>query len=383
MTGMIKYFLVFFISTIFAYISEINYKTNKKKIATIFSLIAIFIPCLMAGLRASGVGTDTKVYINGVFIYIVNHVSTISDLLVYINQGTIEPLYMLFNFLISKISSNLCVLYFALEVLIILPAYFGCKKLGKRFNVSSSLCYLIFLILFFNKSLNMCRQAIAMSICFYSLDYVFDKKLLKYITCMIVAFLFHRSTIIFLPVYFIYKIINNGSKKDNTIIFLSVLILLFSVLVFKNIVEIMISIGALSEKYKSYIYVRSENHNIKFIEIFSEFIVLCLSILSSKKLIKISNDNKLIIYCTILSFIMFLFGFNAAYSQRISYYYSLFLIPMLPQISMLFHGEGAKKLINIVLIIMLCVYSTLYYGKYTFDQTVPYRIDKSETKSNY
>ena len=81
-----------------------------------------------------------------------------------------------------------------------------------------------------------------------------------------------------------------------------------------------------------------------------------------------------------LSFVTFLFDFNSSYIQRISYYFSFAVIILIPQYVYSFKKSKDKILSIILTVIILCGYPYLYYKKYQFDQTIPYRIDISNNK---
>ena len=66
--------------------------------------------------------------------------------------------------------------------------------------------FLLFSMSFFFQSLNIVRQMVGCAICLYSIKYIEEKKIIKYVTCMVLAFGFHSTSIIFIPVYFLFKI---------------------------------------------------------------------------------------------------------------------------------------------------------------------------------
>lgn len=375
---MLIYFLIFILCFLCSYVAE---KSNEKRKAFfyIFSIMAIFIPSFIAGIRASGVGTDTKVYVDWVFRS--NVFSKSFDVCInFIKMYGVEPLYCVVNFIVSRFTSNLSAIYFTIEFLILFFSFFGIRRISKRMNISSSFCYFIFLCLFFNKSLNLCRQFLAMSICLYSVEYIFTRNLKKYLLCMLIGIGFHNSVVLFFPLYFLYSI--TQSKSDTSFLFRVGIIctLLISVLFFKPLVELLVSYGVISNKYLNYVYLFGSSSNIKAIEFFSQLFILILCVFNEKKLVMKNQYNKFFIYLILLSFITFLFGFNAQFSQRISYYYSMFIIFIIPQIVNLYNNKKSRFIVMSFTLLLLFSYSYLYYAKYEFDQTVPYKIDVSSNK---
>jgi hypothetical protein len=56
--------------------------------------------------------------------------------------------------------------------------------------------------------LGMNRQYIALAACIFSFQFIFNKKIIPFILCIAIAFLFHKSSLMFLPVYFLHKVIS-------------------------------------------------------------------------------------------------------------------------------------------------------------------------------
>ena len=162
---MFVYFFVFFITFIFAYLAEKFYSKNNKFLFYVFSALAVLLPSLMASFRASGVGTDTQIYIDRIFHYMVNS-KNINDFVYYKSLSDVEILYFIFNFVVSRFSSSLNAIYFSCSLFVNLLFYSTFFYYYKKQKISLSFSYILFLIFFFNKSLNMNRQMMGMAICF-------------------------------------------------------------------------------------------------------------------------------------------------------------------------------------------------------------------------
>ena len=369
---MLAYFLVFLISFVFAYIAEKHEK--RKMVFIIFSACAILLPSFLAGFRQSGVGTDTTVYIDSIFRYCANTNSLSSVLNVIQDSGT-EPLYWLINYVVSRFSRNLSTIYFVLEFIFVFFSYLGCRKISKKLNIKYSFCYLILMLLFFNKSLNMCRQSLAMSICLFSLPYILDKKMIKFLMCMFLAFLFHKSAILFIPLYFINCIVMSKNKISILPKIGVILAVVLIVFLYKYAIVGLVDLNLLDSKYLNYVYRYGDDSNIKAIEIIFQTTLLFIGLLFSKSFIKRSQYNNFFVYLSVLAFSTFLIGYNARYAQRISYYYSFCLVFLIGQLPYFVQKAKEKILVFAFIITALMVYGQLYYGKYDFDHTCPYRME--------
>lgn len=85
--------------------------------------------------------------------------------------------------------------------------------------------------------MNGIRQVIAFCIFTFSLRYIVRKQILKYIICIIVAFLFHKSAVIVLPLFFIWL------KRDyifHTITIQLILLVCFFLFVFINPLQVLL-----------------------------------------------------------------------------------------------------------------------------------------------
>lgn len=80
--------------------------------------------------------------------------------------------------------------------------YSATRKWSK--NVAISLIVLLAFGVIFS-STNLVRQSIAFAICTLTLGYIRDRRLFMFLLTMGIAFLFHRSALLFLPAYFITR----------------------------------------------------------------------------------------------------------------------------------------------------------------------------------
>ena len=97
---------------------------------------------------------------------------------------------------------------------------------------------------------NIVRQGISMGIFYYSLNYAIEKKIIKYITCVLIAVLFHTSSIILIPYYFLVRFFIN--RKINTF-FGGALLLIFFLLYISGfsglLLDLLISKSTILQKF--------------------------------------------------------------------------------------------------------------------------------------
>src|SRR5690606_24008100 len=81
----------------------------------------------------------------------------------------------------------------------------------------SALCFVGF-PMFFLESLNIVRQFVAISIIFYSITYIHEKKFTKFLTCVLLACMFHVTAFVAVIMYAVNLPFVN--RKFNLMIFL-------------------------------------------------------------------------------------------------------------------------------------------------------------------
>lgn len=192
LTSSVVYILFSLLMGVLGFISS-NCTFRRRRIEfcpEIMFLILLF--CFFCGVRYN-VGVDYLAYLNN-YIYFQNVGMDFLDK---------EPL---FEFITRVMAGNGLhfSLYFAF--LAFLQIYFVIKSFEKEKEILRYLPLLIILGTSFLYWMNAIRHMIAASIFLYSLRYVKSKSLFSYLICISVAFLFHKSSIILLPFYFILRV---------------------------------------------------------------------------------------------------------------------------------------------------------------------------------
>ena len=143
--------------------------------------------------------------------------------------------------LLSLISSNNNVLLFV-SGLIIIYSYFNLIK--KHSQIVWFSIFLFVTIVFYN-SLFVLRQNLSAAILLYSIPYIIDRKIIKFSFVLLIAFLFHKTALIFFILYFIYPIELN--RKNILLIIISSIIFSFS---FIKAIEIITTVLTGFEVYR-------------------------------------------------------------------------------------------------------------------------------------
>ena len=201
---MFIYLLVFGLAAFFAYLAQ-KFE-NKKVLVILFSIIAILIPSVLAGVRDSNIGTDLEVYGKPFF----NRAVLSDSFEEYSNICETELGYRIINYIVSRFSDNINIFLFVLEFIIIGIVYLAFYQRRKEIPVwLGLLCYLF---LFYSRFLNLLRQGIAVSIIIYSYKYLEKNELKKFLLAILIATMFHTTAIFAITLIFIKIILN--LRKD-------------------------------------------------------------------------------------------------------------------------------------------------------------------------
>lgn len=127
--------------------------------------------------------------------------------------------YCLYNKVISIISESSQMITIANSLLIM-------TLLGKLIKDHSPYVFLsvwLYMTLgIYQTQMNMARNAIAILICYLGCKYIEEHNIIKFLTCITIATLFHSSSVLFIPVYWFVTKNELTGKKIADILLLSV-----------------------------------------------------------------------------------------------------------------------------------------------------------------
>lgn len=374
------YIVSFCLSIIFL---NIGLKQENKKIKFIFEMIGLLIPCILAGMRSINIGTDTKGYPFKLYSYVGEGYS-FSELVAFSDLWylSVDYLYLLITYFFGHFHFSFQMYLFILECLMIFPYYYALKN-GLKEKNSILIGMLLFYLTFYNLSLNMIRQSIAISFVMLSFSILKNKDLIKttkkrYFISMlvlIIGYLFHDTALIILPFYLMYlffqskKIGKNQKQMASIFIVFSFLLLLF---LHKPLLHL-ISVLGLYNKIDFYINSFTD-FNIDFTGTILNILIIFF-IVHEKKEIRVTNDEYLfaltISFCNLL---MSFLGTFIKYSHRISYY--LFFMLLSCYIPLAFKTnknlDNRTKYLRILIILVFFIDWIIVIYTKNANETIPY-----------
>lgn len=357
---MIPYLVVTLIVYLVALYVEKNYKDKRMIVPCLFIII---LTSIFAGVRNNIIGTDVNVYI----VPIVKAMPKYGLIKTY-HSTNIEIGFLVFAWLVSKISSLVPVFLFLIQVVIttlVVKFAFDNKE-----KMSFSNVILFYMTFFFPLSLNFIRQSIALAICLYSSKFIYTKNWKMFLVCVVIAIQFHFSAIAFSLIYINYWFVNNDKKYAFINKYIVVGLLLLFMIFFKEIITVGIGWGVFPSKYYNYVdkyYLDKIDIQYKlyfFKLIYAIFAVIYASRIEDKRIKK--NTISLIIY----DMTIYMVGFKIMYAERVSYYFSLLAYIYAFSWN---NNERLEKIDKIAIKAMLILYFLVMYVYIGIGEIIPYR----------
>ena len=192
---------------------------RKKRIKTYFIITFIQLT-LIAGLRAKSVGWDTASYLS--YYRTVELNNSIVDVIVKTRDWT-EPGFFILCFVVKILGGNgqIALLVSGAITYGLLLNFIHKYAYNPIIGVMSIFCFPVFY-----DSLSMLRNAIVCSMFLYSIKYIEEKNIGKYLICTLIALSLHTFSVIFLPLYFVPYI--NWKRRRNLALILGLVVLVYA-----------------------------------------------------------------------------------------------------------------------------------------------------------
>ena len=188
------YLIVFLILFVLA---VLNVQMHDKLSSQLLSGIAALMLIAVAGLRFE-TGGDWNVYAQ-LFAEFPSFSRLIGNPSLFMQQP-VEEGFVLLCAAIKALGGTVQHLFFIVAFINITLIACALPKYTK-YPVVGLLCY--FGLLYFNLEMIYIRQATAVALCFFSLQYLQQRKLLPYLIIILIACIFHRVAVLMLPLYFV------------------------------------------------------------------------------------------------------------------------------------------------------------------------------------
>lgn len=181
----------------------------------IWAIAAILLLALLAGLRADSVGVDVTVYPGPFLQSAAGYTSFLDFLGDPALQPIHEPLHALVVWLCSRVTVEKGLLLFFYQLLTVSPVYWALYQLRDRMPISIGMA--VYMLFFYNNSLNMMRQSVSCAFLLLAFSYLLTREgrpSWKTFVFALVAVLFHRSGIIGLFLLLCVSLLGRTRRKN-------------------------------------------------------------------------------------------------------------------------------------------------------------------------
>ena len=366
---MFIYLICFSVSTIFAYLAQ-NAKSKKRFL--LFSICSVSIVVLLAGLRDISIGIDTSNVYSNAWTVAVRSRSLWNFMELYHKYFRAkEYLWALLCGISAKGFGDFHVFLTLIHLIMIGSIYIGAFRL--RDYASPSFVLLVFYLLYFNHSLNVFRQYMAMAILFAGVKDVINNHHRRFIFIIIVAALFHNTALIGLLYLVLYRLLYPQGRMKvislNRRVALFVFILI-GVVSFMPLAQFLIRAGILNSKYLFFIENDSTNtYLVARVLVAFELLVLLLFL---RSVLKKDSSSHFFVYCTFIFVILYQLAPSLPYGKRIPAYFSIINISTIGHFITSLQERNNRIIIRGVVIFISLTYWLVMYGYYNTSRTVPY-----------
>lgn len=318
-----------------------------------FLIIAILILGLVTGFRNANVGTDLN------YTYIPNfNKILIGEVNVYSEKG-----FVLFNQILQVFSTN----YRILIVVTSLIFSFCLCQISVKKSKNSVMCLVaVVLSTFYFTSLNNIRQCLAAIILIEGFNFIYEKKLLPYLITILIAFIFHKTAIIMIPIYFLIN--SNIIRKY----FLKLVIL--SLILLPIISKIFIYIIGFT-KYAYYFNSSFNNGDINLINILINFVWLIISLALLDKEKEDNDEAYALLFMQTIAFLIAYTSMFIRVSEMMSRLASYFIFNQILLIPYLVEREKerqGKAIVSGLYIISYGAYMVYFIILKGYHQALPF-----------
>lgn len=303
--------LIFFFSQVLLLSFLKRYKSSYLHLNKFFLILNLILIIIFATIRSFSVGGDLATY-----IYFYRLVGIIKN---YSLSFVSKIIGMEYGFsLLVIICNNLFnerILLLIVSLLTYIPIFHFIKKYSSNYCLS----ILIFLCFeLYNQSFNIMRQFIAIGILLLSFQYIKKQSFLRFFMIVLLASLFHKTALIFLFFYPLYRI-----KKIPNYFYFIYFIFFSAFFIFgKEITDILTYI-----LYSKYMGERSGNYGLS---ILINITIIISFILVQKYNGDYQSDQTFFIIMALMCLLFNVLGLQSDLFTRIMFYFKIFYIVSIP-----------------------------------------------------
>lgn len=367
MKSILIYILTFAISLILCYIYEKRVDKTSFKNRLLWTLLIIAPTVILSGIRY-GVGIDYFNYEKDFYQ------DKIAKGFAYFIK---EPLNLLLNIVTYQICPNAVAIFFVYAFLTMFVFFQAIDYYRDRISVTLAL--FIFYMTYYLVSYNAIRQMIAVIFILFGTRYILEKKFWRYLACVVVAGMIHKSAYLMIVLYFFYdenlgflkkiklpKKINIPISENLQSIIIYGMIGILPFLLVPFIPKITEILGI----YRGHL--AKETH-MSFGFLLYVLPILTLIFVERKELLRESKSNEFFIRTIILQIPFQLMGGILKYCDRYALYPAIMQVVLIPILARNLENRGIQKLMKISIVGWYLFYFTVMIAVFNSNGVLPYQ----------
>lgn len=309
--SLLLYLSVFLLASFLIYIG------NKKRLRFI-TILGLALPILLATLRF-GVGSDYPSYIR----HFENTDTTYDDFNDLNGNWTMEPTFWVFSTISRFLVGDSTIMFAIYSSITVIFFYLAVKRLKIPYL---GLAMFLFFCFWFGASLSAIRQFAAISIFMFSLQYMIGGNFKKYLVTILVASLFHVTSLLLIPLFFLRKYVKRGEqfvkKNMSRTVFFALIAMAISVIILPLIIGVFIQFPPF-DKY-AYMMSRTRSDVVVGGTFIAQLLILAIGLIFYKGVIGSSYQRAFLLVLFSLGVALYTFGFKVEFAYR----FSLYLLPI-------------------------------------------------------
>lgn len=310
---MTAYFIlggILLIGLIFSGSKQFSAERNRKTVFRFLIAVLIFVACF----RAESVGKDTHNYVR--LFHLISNLGW-KDLIAYSRQSGYEIGYVIYNRMLSLISTNGQIVTFANSLIFMLLVYTVTQR--ECGNPIFGL-YVFYTVGIYQAGFNIVSSIMATYIVYLGIDAIRERKLSRYAIYVLIASTFHSAAIVMLVLYFMYPIRINIKR-----IFTILLIGIVSAFFLPRYINVLASI--IPAKYVRYLSKSSDNGMILLFHLLIFSVILVIQTADAGNIGDNNDDDiRIHMWAFILEIVVLLMSLRIEVFTRLAF----FFMPSLP-----------------------------------------------------
>ena len=292
---------------LFLFAAFLYFKPNKENDTFLF-VVFVSVYAIVSGFRDM---------IGGFDVYVYGEVFEAPKEIV-LSYKPFEKGFAFFFVILKMLSDNRSFMFFMTALMMAMLHFRTIKNLSPMVYFSA----FIFFCKFFLMSFVYLRQGLAMGIIWFAIPFVLDKKYLKFFVLVFIAYFFHKSALVFIPLFFY----GNSNIKNVQLLFFTFIL---SVITLSPIgTEIATFFSEESENQKLVLYT-NKSSGINFFYLI-EIIFLTLLALNFRNEFYKTKETTVLFNGLIGYIVVVILGVTNATYIRFSWYYLIFVVVTLP-----------------------------------------------------